>query len=228
MDRDLQQNRRAFLAVAGAAAAATLSAGAEEPAPTDPIRILAISCSPRPGMTTAAGLGIVLEGVRSFGRSRVETELIELAGKNIPVFNPASTDLGDFAELIPKLSDPAVRGIVVGTPVYFSGMSSLCKAFLDQCMAFRKGGMLLRNRVAGILAVGGVRNGGQELAIAGVQAGLMCQEMIVVGDGRPSAHTGATLVNTDGSIDKDEFGKETARNLGRRVAEVALLLAGRA
>lgn len=229
MNRDVQQNRRAFLTVAGAAAAgAALSAGAQEPAPAGPVRILAISCSPRPGMTTAAGLGVALEGVRSFGRSRVETELIELAGKNIPVFNPASADLGDFAELIPKLSDPAVRGIIVGTPVYFCGMSSLCKAFLDQCMAFRKGGMLLRNKVAGVLAVGGVRNGGQEQAIAGVQAGLMCQEMIVVGDGRPSAHTGATLLNTDDSIDKDEFGRETARNLGRHVAEVAFLLAGRA
>lgn len=229
MNRDAQKNRRAFLTLAGAAAGAALSARAQEPAPADgPIRILGISCSPRPGMTTAAGLGVALEGVRSFGRSRVETELIELAGRNIPIFNPLDPQLGDFAELVPKLSDPAVRGIIVGTPVYFSGMSSLCKAFLDQCMVFRREGMLLRNKVAGILAVGGVRNGGQELAIEGVQAGLMCQEMIVVGDGRPTAHTGATLLNTDDSIETDEFGRETARNLGRRVAEVAFLLAGRA
>jgi hypothetical protein len=50
--------------------------------------------------------------------------------------------------------------------------------------------------------------------------------MIIIGDGRPTAHFGATLVN-DGndSITGDEFGISTATNLGRRIAEVALKLA---
>jgi len=34
---------------------------------------------------------------------------------------------------------------------------------------------------AGVLAVGGVRSGGQELTIQSVQAALLCQEMVVVG-----------------------------------------------
>jgi multimeric flavodoxin WrbA len=121
-----------------------------------------------------------------------------------------------------------VAGIIVGTPVYFSGMSSLCKAFLDQCMAFRKNQFALSGKVAGVLAVGGVRNGGQELAIESVQAALLCQEMILVGDGRPTAHTGATLLNTNDDISGDEVGLSTAKNLGRRVAEVALRVAGAA
>ncbi len=51
----------------------------------------------------------------------------------------------------------------------------------------------------------------------------MCQEMLVVGDGRPTAHTGATLWNSGkDDISDDEFGLGTAKNLGRRVAEVAL------
>jgi multimeric flavodoxin WrbA len=112
--------------------------------------------------------------------------------------------------------------------VYFSGMSSLCKAFLDQCMACRKNNFALANKVAGVLAVGGVRNGGQELAIESVQAALLCQEMILVGDGRPTAHTGATLLNTGDDIGGDEFGLSTAKNLGRRVAEVALKMQGAA
>ena len=119
-----------------------------------------------------------------------------------------------------------MAGIIVGTPVYFSGMSSLAKAFLDQCMAMRKNNFALSGKVAGVLAVGGVRNGGQELAIESVQAALLCQEMILVGDGRPTAHTGATLWNQGDDISKDEFGLATARNLGRRVAEVAARLVG--
>ena len=136
---------------------------------------------------------------------------------------PVNRDKGDFAQVEAKLSDPAIAGLIIGTPAHFSGMSSLCKAFIDQCMVFRKNKFALRNTVAGVAAVGGVRSGGQELAIQSVQAALMCQEMIVVGDGSPTAHTGATVLN-DGKddISGDEFGLNTLRNLGRRVAEVAL------
>ena len=104
-------------------------------------------------------------------------------------------------------------------------MSSLCKAFLDRCGMFRKNNFALSGKVGAVLAVGGVRNGGQELTIQSVQAALMCHEMVIVGDGRPTGHFGATLWNNgDDDISDDEFGVSTAKNLGRRVAEVALRL----
>ena len=54
---------------------------------------------------------------------------------------------------------------------------------------------------------------------------MLCQEMIIVGDGRPTGHTGATVWNNGkGDVTTDEFGMATAKNLGRRVAEVALNL----
>jgi len=65
------------------------------------------------------------------------------------------------------------------------------------------------------------RNGGQELTVRSIQAALMCQDMIVVGDRQPSARIGATLWNQNDSIAADEFGIGTAKSLGRRVAEVA-------
>ena len=76
-----------------------------------------------------------------------------------------------------------------------------------------------------MLAVGGARNGGQELTIRSIQTALMCQDMVVVGDGRPSARIGATLWNRNDSIAEDDFGMDTARNLGRRVAELATMIA---
>ena len=39
---------------------------------------------------------------------------------------------------MPKLAAPGVAGIIIGTPVYFGNMSSLCKAFLDRCIVFHK------------------------------------------------------------------------------------------
>ena len=47
---------------------------------------------------------------------------------------------------------------------------------------------------------------------------------MVVG-GKPGAHQGATLWNTyNDDITKDEFGMDTARKLGIRVAEAAIRL----
>ena len=76
----------------------------------------------------------------------------------------------------------------------------------------------------GVEAVGSARNGGQELTIRSIQTALMCQDMIVVGDGKPSARIGATLWNQNDSIAEDDFGSDTAMNLGRRVAELATLI----
>ena len=224
--------RRRFMETAGAAivagtAAATTSAQAAARSRDKTIRIVGISCSPRKGKTTASSLQVCLQAAEKVD-PRIDVELIDLAGMKIDGSLAAGLPLepgqkDDFGQLVPKLSDPKVAGIIVGTPVYFGNMTSLCKAFLDRCMTFRKNKLALSNKVAGVLAVGGVRNGGQEITIQSVLAALLCQEMIIVGDGRPTAHIGATVWNNGKTpVTEDEFGMATAKNLGRRVAEVAL------
>jgi multimeric flavodoxin WrbA len=75
------------------------------------------------------------------------------------------------------------------------------------------------------ILVGAFRNGGQELVIEQIQAALLCHEVMIVG-GKPGAHQGATLWNfANDDITKDEFGIDTARKLGVRVAEAATHLA---
>lgn len=223
-DTASNMTRRNFLGAAVATGAAGVLAAqearGEAPAPGT-VKIIGLATSPRPGKTTAAAVEVALDAAKAADPA-IETELVELAGLMIPVFDPAAPGSADFEQVAAKLADPKVAGIIVGTPVYFSGMSSLCKAFLDQCMVLRQKKFALGGKVAGVLAVGGVRNGGQELAIAGVQAALMCQEMVLVGDGRPTAHTGATLWNQGDDISKDQFGLSTTRNLGRHVAKTAL------
>ena len=228
MERNL--SRREIMAAVGAAAAAGVAGqtiAAEPAAPAvGKVKIIGVACSPRKGKTTAEGLKLALDAAAKVAPS-IEAELIELAGMNIPVFVPGAKDSGDFGKIAPRLSAAGVGGILIGTPVYFGNMSSLCKAFLDHCMAFRMNKFALSGKVGGVLAVGGVRNGGQELTIQSVQAALMAQEMVIVGDARPTAHCGATLWNQKDSVAGDAFGCGTAANLGRRVAEVALRLAAR-
>jgi multimeric flavodoxin WrbA len=127
-----------------------------------------------------------------------------------------------FEKIIPVLSDQGMGGMIIATPVYFGSMTSQCKAFLDRYVMFRRNGFLLRNKVGGVIAVGGVRNGGQELTILTVHTAMLVQDMVVVSEGKPTSHYGATLWSghPDG-IEKDAFGLETARNLGKRVSEVA-------
>jgi multimeric flavodoxin WrbA len=230
MTTDLTRRRFIGAAIVTGTATATTSAQAAAGSRAKTIRIVGISCSPRKGKTTAASLQVCLQAAEKVD-PRIDVELIELAGMKIDGSLAAGLPLesgqkDDFGQLVPKLSDPKVAGIIVGTPVYFGNMTSLCKAFLDRCIIFRKNKLALSNKVAGVLAVGGVRNGGQEMTIQSVLAALLCQEMIVVGDGRPTAHIGATVWNNGKTpVTEDEFGMATAKNLGRRVAEVALKIA---
>ena len=137
----------------------------------------------------------------------------------------------DFPALAPKFSEPAVAGIILGTPVYFGNMSSLCKACLDRWIVFHKE-KRLANKVGGVLAVGGGRNGGLELTIRSVQVALMSQQMIVVGDAPPTGHWGGTVWGGNPAVSsgptpdiaRDAEGIATVKNLGRRVAEIALRL----
>jgi len=235
--------RRRFLgstgttALLGAGGAMAADREPVETAAQRPIKVLGICCSPRKGKTTSAALRICLDAVKAANR-RIEVELIELAGLKIPGEVAAGVPLApgerdDFPAIAPKISDPAVAGIILGTPVYFGNMSSLCKALLDRWIVFHKD-KLLANKVGGVLAVGGGRNCGLELTVRSVQVVLMAQQMIVVGDAPPTGHWGGTVwagnpaVGSGPSPDiaRDESGIATVRNLGRRVAEIVLQLHG--
>lgn len=230
-------SRRGFLhqvsvgtAAAAAVTAAAASAGTAVEAGAK-LKIVGVSTSLRKGQTTAAAVQRVLDAAKAVAPERIEIELIELAGLKMPVevvvggtLEPGERD--DFPAIAEKLAAPDVAGIVIGTPTYFANMSSLCKAFLERWMVFRKTDFSLSNKVGGVVATGSSRDGGQELTIQSVQAALMAQEMIIIGDGRPSAHFGPVVWNQGDDISKDEIGLKAADNLGRRVAEVALRLAG--
>ncbi len=232
-------SRRKFLGAAGAAVAASagtyVAAQAEEqPAAgpgKGPVKIVAVNCSPKKGGSVTAALKLALAEAKAVSPA-VETELIELSGMSLHPEVAAGIDLpagtkDDFLPLVPKLADPQVRGIILGTPVYFSNMSAVCKGFIERWMAFRKDNWALKNKVAGVVAVGGGRNGGQELAIQSVQACLFGQQMIVVG--QTLGHGGASIWNEKslkGDIGANEQNAAEAKGVGRRVAEVALALAG--
>jgi multimeric flavodoxin WrbA len=223
-------DRRKFMASAlttGAAlsVAATNASGQEKKA----IRIVGISCSPRKGKTTSTSVKVALDAASGVDKS-IKTELIDLGGLNIAGWtggakpNEAQDVEDDFQLLLPSLKAPNLAGLIIGSPSYFRSMSSLCKAFLERLAALRSPKLMLADKALGVLAVGAYRNGGQELVIEQIQTAMLCHEVMIVG-GKPKAHQGATLWNAyNDDILKDEFGINSAKQLGIRVAEAALRL----
>lgn len=199
------------------------------------MKILAINGSPRKGMSTCFALKQALDAARSVS-SEIETELIELGGldiKHCTGCNRCKEPLtcihdDDFMKLLPRLTQPDIGGVIIGTPVYMGVMTGLLKNFLDRAVMLRRAKFLWQDVVAGTLAVGQARNGGQELTNQAVQHTLLVQNMVLVSDGPEFCHYGATLSSgLPGGIENDEFGLTTARNLGKRVAELALKLHGK-
>jgi multimeric flavodoxin WrbA len=220
--------RRNFLSVAGTAAlasslATTATHGAE--ATGKPLKILGVACSPRKGMTTAKAVQAALDAAKGVD-PRIEVELIDLGGLSITGCSPKPPQ-DDFTGILPKLQDPALGGLIIGSPAYFRGMSSLCKAFIERCAPLREPKMVLANKPVGVVAVGAFRNGGQEMTIEQIQAAMLCFGMIAVGGNAP-AFQGATVLSTKDDISADELGLETAKKLGAHVGEMALRLAAKA
>ena len=217
--------RRRFLAAAGTAALAvttTSALAAEAGGNGSSLKILGVSCSPRKGMTTAKAVQAALDAAKAVD-PRIQIELIDLGGLNIAGYSPKPPP-DDFTGILPKLQDPTVAGLIIGSPSYFRGVSALCKAFIERCAPLREPTMVLADKPVGVVAVGQFRNGGQELVIEQIQAAMLCFGMVPVG-GHAPAFQGATLLSAKDSIAQDDLGLKTAAQLGKHVGETALRMA---
>ena len=222
----MKQNvtRRYFLAAAGSAAlAATAAPGlSAEAGDNKTLKILGVSCSPRKGMTTAKAVQAALDAAKAVN-PHIQTELIDLGGLNIAPWSPKPPE-DDMKEILSKFQDPALGGIIIGSPCYFRSLSGLTKCFLERLAPLREPRMVLADKPFGVVTVGAFRNGGQEMTIQQIQVILLCFGMIPVG-GHAPAFQGATLLSANDSIAQDDLGLKTATQLGKHVAEAALRLA---
>ena len=221
--------RRHFLATTGTAALAATAttattattALAAEAAGDKTLKILGIACSSRKGMTTAKAVQAALDAAKAIS-PHIEVELLDLGGLNIAGWSPSPAK-DDFDAILPKLKDPQLGGLIIGSPSYFRSLSSLCKAFIERCMPLREGAMPLADKPVGALAVAGNRNGGQELIVQQILTAMLSYGMVPVG-GKSPAMLGGTLWNAKDDVTQDEIGLQSAKLLGAHLAEVALKL----
>ncbi len=221
-------NRRKFIGVAAAAVAAKgFVAGAAEEAAG--VKIIGLAGSMRKGKSTAQAVQIALDAAKAVNPA-IETELIELSGMNLDPYLAIGAKTvdkpDDFPALKAKLVDPKVRGVIFASPVYMGIVSSPLKNLIERLIDFRQNGYPLMNKVGGAIAVGAGRNTGQELVLQQLCMFMLSQSMVVVGDGPPTSHWGGTMRATKDDVSGDTEGLATTKGMGKRVAEVALKLAG--
>ena len=193
------------------------------------MKIIGISASARKNKSTHFLLEQCLNELKvatEASGKKIEVELIDLAPLKFNGCIACDTckkgvmcsQQDDYQQLIPKLADPEVVGIIVATPVYMGCMSAQAKAFIDRTVMFRRNGFMFKNKLGGVIAVGGSRNGGQELTIQAVHAGMMIHDMIIIGDG--DHFGGAAWGNHPDGYQGDVTGIATAKKLGKRMGEV--------
>jgi len=111
-----------------------------------------------------------------------------------------------------------VKGLVVGSPVYFGTMAAQLKQILDDFVGVRK---KMENKVGAAFSTSGDASGGKETTMMSIIQALLCYGLIIVGDPMSATgHYGTACVGTP-----DTGALENGRKLGRRVAELVKRLA---
>jgi NAD(P)H dehydrogenase (quinone) len=117
----------------------------------------------------------------------------------------------------------AANALIVGSPVYYTSMSGEVKTFFDNWFLKHKfpfAEFKMRNKVGGAFVTGASISNGKETAMMGILSAMLINQMIVVSGG---GAFGASAMSGPDSPGVDEKELVTARALGRRVAEVALI-----
>jgi multimeric flavodoxin WrbA len=202
------------------------------------LQILAINGSHRKGKNTALMLRTVLEEAAALGAA---TELLELVDFNIRPCRACNKCLrqpkcaiedDDMAAIGEKML--AADGIVLGSPVYWANVTGLMKDFMDRTRWMHMTQNMLAGKVGAAVTHAGLRNGGQELALAIMERFLRAQGLLVVDDRAPdgpiyTAGAAGTMfesirgdeVTWKKSVAEDELALRSCRQIGRNM--VALI-----
>jgi len=183
------------------------------------MKVLGFNGSPNKKGNTACSLNIIFEELENAG---IETEMIQVGKKKIQGCtachdcvkkqNEACSLDGDpVNEWIQKIK--AADGILLGSPVHFSGVAGTMKSFLDRAFLVASvNGGLFRNKVGA--AVAAVRRSGGISTVDSLNHYLNYSEMVM-----PSSnywHVAHGL--TPGEMEQDGEGKQIMAVLGKNMA----------
>jgi multimeric flavodoxin WrbA len=127
----------------------------------------------------------------------------------------------DLQGLYPLLE--SAKFFLIGTPVFQGTLSGQLKTVFDRCRALvAQNPEVFKNKIGAALAVGGDRNGGQEIAIRSILDFFQQNHIISVSGGAFGANLGAILWSKDlglKGIESDEDGLRAIRKVIKRMNE---------
>ncbi len=184
------------------------------------MNIVAFCGSPRKKGNTRMALETVCSILE---REGIETSIIQIGGKNIrgckACFKCAKKKdgychgykddkLNEYLDIM-KSAD----GILIGSPTYFSNVSSEVKALIDRAgLVARLNGSLLKRKVGAAVVV--ARRCGASHVFSSINYFFLISEMIVPG----SSYWNMGLALNPGDIQKDKEAIKTFSDLGKNMA----------
>jgi len=183
------------------------------------MKVVAFNGSARKDGNTAILINYVLAELRKEG---IETEMIQLAGQKIHGCIACYQCLKNKDQQCAVKDDVAndcikkmivADGIILGSPTYFSGVTTEMKALIDRSgfVARANGDMFKRKVGAAVVAV---RRGGEIHAFDSINHFFLIEQMIVPGSIYWNMGFGLQI----GDAEKDDEGLRTMETLGRNMA----------
>jgi len=183
------------------------------------MKVVAFNGSPRKEGNTCQSLQVVLGELQKEG---IETEVIQLGGKNIhgctacyKCFENKDRECVIKDDELNNYLKEMIEtdGIIIGSPVYFSNVTSEVKAFMDRTgLVARANDSLLKRKVGA--AVVSARRAGATFAFSAINFFFFIQQMIVPG----SIYWNLAIGREPGEVQKDAEGMMTFKTLGQNMA----------
>ncbi len=186
------------------------------------MKVVAFNGSPRSKGNTAQSLQIVLAELEKEG---IETEFIQLGGRKVfgclacgkcweTKDNRCIRQDDDMNTFIQKMIE--ADGIIIGSPTYFSNVSTEVKALIDRCgfVAKANDGNMLRGKVGA--SVVAVRRAGSTFVYSAINFFFGIAEMAIAS----SSYWNMTLALNPGDVQQDEEGIQTFQTLGKNMAKL--------
>lgn len=186
------------------------------------MKVVAFNGSPRVHGNTEQSLKLVLAELEKEG---IETELVQLGGRKVfgclacgkckELKNNRCVRKDDeMNSFIEKMEE--ADGIIIGSPTYFSNVSTEVKALIDRCgyVAKSNGGTMLKGKVGA--SVVSARRAGSTFTYSAINFFFGIAEMIICS----SNYWNMTLSRDPGDVQNDAEGIQTFQTLGKNMAQL--------
>lgn len=192
------------------------------------MKVVAFNGSPRKNGNTFRALQAVAFELEKTG---ISTEIVQLGGRKVfgclacgacrqNKNNKCVRTDDDMNELIAKVAE--ADGVIIGSPTYFSNVTTEVKAFIDRCgyVARSNNNDMLRGKVGAAVVIN--RRAGANFVYAAINFFFGICEMPIA----TSSYWNSGVALMEGDVEKDAEGMQVFATLGQNMANMLLKLRG--